>query len=191
MHIWFITSLWQIPHEQFILGVFIDFSPKFLYLQPCQGYNWLMSVIWHACWQIFHLHQLENKRTIKACVSTSIVGNLSFSTEWSHHFGVLGESSVSFCAAHSVNQMASFQSSSAPTLLPSAALTNQPNNTWLQVGLSATMMSLHTDQRNHVYTSQRSSIPPQSALKVQKSLKVPNVFEPSTGEAKASESLWV
>lgn len=128
----------------------------------------------------------KQKRTIKACVSTSIVGNLSFSTEWSHRFGVLGEYFVSFCAAHSVNQTASFQSSSAPTLLPSAKQYMTPS--WSECYHDVITHWSEEPCVHIIEEFQSTTKCPQSAEKLD---KVPNVFEPSTGEAKASESLWV
>lgn len=111
-----------------------------------------MSVIWHACWQIFHLHQLENKRGQLRHVSTLHLWVISLSLLNEAIVFEYWENILSVFVLLTVwIRRASFQSSSASTLLPSAALTNQPNNTWIQVDLNATMMPLYTDQRNHVY----------------------------------------
>lgn len=115
----------------------------------------------------------KQKRAIKACVNTSLVGNLSFSTEWSHRFWVLGEYFVSFCAAHSVNQTGIFSiliSINTPSICCFDKSTKRyMNPSWSKCYHDAIT---HWSEEPCVHIcscTYHRGVPPQSALKVQKS----------------------
>lgn len=115
----------------------------------------------------------KQKRTIKACVNTSLVGNQSFSTEWSHRFWVLGEYFVSFCAAHSVNQTGIF-SILISINTPSTCCFDKPTKQYMNPSWSKCYHDaiIHWSEEPCVHICSgiyHRGVLPQSALKVQKS----------------------